>query len=93
MANNNKYEQLKEQYMENLVQFVPIVARVHGPHHPEFYDVQKIFNTIVEDKVDLKESFNKLREITDNYTIPDDVCETYEYVYQALQQFDESYQV
>ena len=34
--------------------------------------------------------FKQLREITDNYTVPSDVCETYEAVYNMLSELDEA---
>ena len=32
----------------------------------------------------IDEEFSQLREITDNYTVPNDACETYEAVYNML---------
>ena len=40
----------------------------------------------------LKEEFVKLREITDNYTVPGDVCESYEAVYNMLAELDKAYE-
>ena len=34
----------------------------------------------------------KLREITDNYTVPGDVCESYEAVYNMLAELDKAYE-
>ncbi|HHX80528.1 MAG TPA: iron-sulfur cluster repair di-iron protein, ric [Acholeplasmataceae bacterium] len=93
-----KFNELKEMYFERLVQYVPIVARVHGGHHPEFHNVHKLFDQMYEkveragaSKVNLNEEFKKLREITDNYRIPGDVCETYEAVYKMLEELDKAY--
>lgn len=93
-----KFKQIAAQYLERLEQFVPIVARVHGPHHPEFYDVQKVFNEISAkitaaggEKPELAPEFTQLREITTNYLVPDDVCETYEAVYSMLAELDAAY--
>ena len=92
------YETVKK-LIPTLKKFVPIVARVHGKHHPEFHDVRKVLDTINEkvkeagtERPELSEEFNKLREITDNYTVPGDVCESYEAVYKMLSELDESYQ-
>jgi regulator of cell morphogenesis and NO signaling len=41
---------------------------------------------------ELKEEFEKLREITNNYTVPTDVCESYEAVYNMLAELDKAYQ-
>lgn len=43
-------------------------------------------------KPDLVDEFAKLRKITDNYTIPDDVCESYEAVYNLLAELDKAYE-
>jgi len=32
-----------------------------------------------------------LRETTNNYTVPDDVCESYEAVYNMLSELDKAY--
>ncbi len=77
----------KKELMEKLEMFVPVVARVHGPTHPEFYEVQKEFENI-KNQDSLDQSFKNLREITDNYKVPSDVCESYEAVYSMLEQLD-----
>lgn len=93
-----KFNELKERYFDKLVQYVPIVAGVHGGHHPEFHEVHGLFKRIHEkvsetgsSKPDLKDEFLKLRTITDNYKIPGDVCETYEAVYKMLEELDKAY--
>jgi iron-sulfur cluster repair protein YtfE (RIC family) len=40
----------------------------------------------------LDSELKQLREITDNYTVPDGVCESYEAVYNMLAEIDEAYQ-
>jgi len=89
----------RERNLKKLEQFVPIVARVHGETHPEFHRVHKLFdeiNTKIKeagsDKPDLNREFKELREITKNYSVPDDVCETYEAVYNMLAELDKAYQ-
>src|SRR5690554_3159576 len=93
------FEKVSERYFKTLDQYVPIVARVHGGSHPEFHEVHKIYDTIVEktkeakgELPDLTEAFTKLREITDHYSIPSDVCESYEAVYRMLAEVDQAYQ-
>ncbi len=92
------FNQSKERNLEKLELYVPIVERVHGGSHPEFYDVRKIFDKINakikesgSEKPELDNEFKQLREITDNYTVPDDVCESYEAVYDMLAQLDKAY--
>lgn len=94
----NVFEKVQKKYLKALSQYVPIVARVHGSHHPEFFEVQKIFDTINgkikqagTNKPELDEEFIKLRQITDSYTVPSDVCETYEAVYHMLAEMDKAY--
>lgn len=92
------FNQVKENNFEKLEQFVPIVARVHGGSHPEFHDVRKVYDEISAKikaagsaKPEIDNEFKQLREITDNYTVPGDVCETYEAVYNMLSELDEAY--
>lgn len=92
------FEEAKKRNFKRLEQFVPVVARVHGEHHPEFHDVHKIFDEInakvkkaESEKPELENEFKQLREITDNYTVPGDVCESYEAVYNMLSEVDKAY--
>ena len=84
--------------LKRLEQFVPVVDRVHGAHHPEFHNIKRVFEKINEkvkasskDKPNLDNEFKELREITDNYTVPGDVCESYEAVFSMLSQVEEAY--
>lgn len=93
-----KFNELKEIYSKRLEQYVPVVSRVHGQSHPEFYEVEKVYNKINEKMknaeskdLHLKEEFKELRKITNNYEIPDDTCETYEAVYNMLSELDNAY--
>lgn len=98
MSNRLMFKEVSKKYLPILDQYVPLVARVHGGSHPEFHDIKKIYD-LIKDKikkdgpeiVDLKEEFAKLREISNNYTTPSDVCESYEAVYQMLAFLDEKY--
>lgn len=86
--------------LQTLTQYVPVVARVHGGNHPEFHEVHALFNAIKEKtkrstqvKPELAEEFAKLRAITGNYAVPNDVCESYEAVYKMLAELDKAYQI
>ena len=99
MTNKQAFNETKAKYFHTLGQYVPVVAKVHGKHHTEFYDVQKLFDTISQkikgagpEVPELHEEFERLREITDNYKVPGDVCESYEAVYSMLSELDKSYQ-
>lgn len=89
----------KERNLGKLRQYVPVVARVHGGSHPEFHEVKRVFdqlqakiNAAGTEKPELDHEFQELRQITESYTVPGDVCESYEAVYQMLSELDEAYQ-
>ena len=93
-----KFQEVVEKNMEKLELYVPVVERVHGGSHPEFYDVRKIFNEINRkikntdlDKLELEEEFKKARQVTGNYRVPEDTCESYEAVYRMISELDEAY--
>ena len=84
--------------IEKLQLFVPIVALVHGGNHPEFHDVHRLFDEMsakikeaASEKPNLDSELKQLREITDNYTVPDGVCESYEAVYNMLAEIEKAY--
>ena len=93
-----KFQEVKEKNLETLEQYVPVVARVHGESHPEFYDVKKIFDKMdgkmkdngLED-IELDNEFKELRKVTEDYKVPSDTCETYEAVYNMLSELDKAY--
>lgn len=98
MSKRLTFNQAKEKNFKILSQYVPIVNRVHGNTHPEFHEVRKLFDAIIkktteagEERPELNEEFTKLRKITNNYTVPDDVCESYEAVYNMLSEVDKAY--
>lgn len=84
-----------QDHWEKLTLYVPVVDRVHGGAHPEFHEVKRLFESL-SDKIqagqsDLDQEFTELREVTDNYTVPSDVCESYEAVYAMLADADKAY--
>jgi regulator of cell morphogenesis and NO signaling len=96
MSQKTSFESTVAELMPTLEQYVPVVDRVHGAHHPEFHDVRAVFNVIktkmhAESKADLSEEFAQLRVITDNYAVPEDVCESYEAVYLMLKAMNDDY--
>lgn len=97
MKNLTPFKALSAQMLPRLAQYVPVVDRVHGAHHPEFHDVRKVFESL-QTKVkgsatlpNLSDEFNQLQAITENYAVPGDVCETYEAVYTMLKALDHAY--
>ena len=98
MKEQSVFDRVKKEHLPTLKQYVPVVARVHGKNHPEFYEVKELFDVLEEktreagSKVpELQEEFAKLREITSNYTVPGDVCESFEAVYTMLAELDRAY--
>lgn len=91
----SQFKKIKESHIEKLNQFVPIVARVHGGSHPEFFEVADIYNVIAKeiekDNADLTIEFASLRKVTNQYAVPSDVCESFEAVYDMLFELDEAY--
>lgn len=94
-----KFQEVWEENIERLEQYVPVVERVHGGSHPEFYDVARLFKQINQkmkesglDNLELDSEFKELGRVTDNYTVPGDTCETYEAVYNMLADLDQAYQ-
>lgn len=92
------FNTVKEKNFARLDQFTPIVARVHGGTHPEFHQVKDLWDEIRDKtqaaetkKPELNTEFTKLREVTDNYSVPADVCESYEAVYNMLEEVDHAY--
>ncbi|MGE4271471.1 MAG: iron-sulfur cluster repair di-iron protein, ric [Desulfitobacterium sp.] len=99
MSKQLTFNQVKEKHFKTLEQYVPIVDRVHGGNHPEFHEVRQLFEAIAKktkgagaEKPELNEELAKLREVTHNYTVPRDVCESYEAVYNMLAEVDKAYQ-
>ena len=93
-----KFNEAVEKNIEKLRLYVPIVERVHGKEHPEFHDVRKLFDSLngkieenSNDSLDLNPEFKELRQVTDNYKVPSDTCESYEAVYEMLSELDEAY--
>ncbi|MEE8806947.1 MAG: iron-sulfur cluster repair di-iron protein, ric [Lactimicrobium sp.] len=68
------------------------ITKAHGAHHPEVFEVRKIYQQMAEKlkagNADLSEEFRRLREITDNYSIPSDACGTLAATYEMLKEMD-----
>jgi regulator of cell morphogenesis and NO signaling len=95
---NLSFKKLTKELFPVLVQYVPLVDRVHGEHHPEFHEVRQIFVEIYEKTrasdttaLNLYDEFARLQKVTQNYAVPDDVCETYEAVYDMLKKLNAAY--
>ena len=100
MSNLSPFIQTSHHVLPLLIQYVPVVDRVHGAHHPEFHDVRAVFNALARkiketpnQKPNLDAEFKQLSLLTSNYSVPGDVCETYEAVYQMLKALHDAYLV
>ena len=92
------FNEVVEKYSSKLDLFTSAITRAHGKNHPEAFEVRKLYEAMNAkikeagtDKPKLDEEFTRLRNITDNYTIPEDVCETYAGTYNMLLEADKSY--
>lgn len=90
------FYQEQKSLFEKLELFIPVVTRVHGNNHNEIREVGLVFDDIKKKVTEvanpqLDNEFKQLREITNQYTIPNDVCESYEAVYNMLEEVDEAY--
>ena len=100
MAEQNKtFNDAVAESFEKLNVFTNAITKAHGQSHPEAFDVRKLFQAIQEkvnnqdsEKLDLDAEFTELRKVTNNYTIPGDVCQTFAATYRMLQEADKAYQ-
>lgn len=81
---------MTNRYIEKAAQLAPIVERVHGAHHPELTRVREITEGLQhpDNPTDTTSLFLELRTVTENYAIPNDVCEAFEATYRALERAD-----
>ncbi|QQP70088.1 iron-sulfur cluster repair di-iron protein, ric [Carnobacterium sp. CS13] len=91
--------EVADKYFEKLDMFTVAITRAHGKNHPEAFEVRELFSEIKEKiqiagstKPNLDAELTQLREVTNNYTIPGDVCGTYAAVYNMLSETDQAYQ-
>ncbi|MCF0111916.1 MAG: hypothetical protein HUJ58_08435 [Erysipelotrichaceae bacterium] len=78
-----------EPLITELNRILPVVTRVHSDHHPELREVLTQYEKLTEavnanDNNAVKERIEKIAEITNQFTIPEDACPTYTKAYQAL---------
>ncbi len=92
---NNDFTAAAEKHLNLLKQYTPVLAKVHGQSHPELSEVRDLVKSLTgkikNNDRDLQTEFTRLKEITGNYEVPADGCETYEAVYSMLRELDEAY--
>lgn len=93
-----QFHELFTNYFEKLDLYTNAITKAHGKSHPEAFKVRELFEAISkkvkeagDDKPDLDTELAQIREITSNYTIPEDVCETYAATYRMLSELDKAY--
>lgn len=79
---------MTDRHLEKAAEFAPLIESVHGAHHPELTRVREITEELMAAPTDSRPLFEELRAVTDNYAIPNDVCETFEAVYRSLSRAD-----
>ena len=94
-----KFSKETAKHLKTLALYMPIVEKVHGKNHPEFHEARELAEGIMakslaagDERPGLQEEFARLREITGNYLVPGDVCESYEAVYSMLSELDRAYE-
>lgn len=93
-----EFNTVANEHFPKLEIFTLPLTRAHGKNHPEVFRVHELFQTMNEkvkdsgaEKPDLNDEFTELREVTSQYALPGDACETYEAVYEMLSEADEAY--
>lgn len=88
-----KVQDFLEDHKEELTSYTTAITRAHGAHHPEVFEVKKLYDELEVlrkscEPAALQPIFEKLRQVTKNYEIPADVCPTFEATYDWLAQAD-----
>ena len=99
MENKQRFEEVKTKNIPILESICTHSSKSYSGGSVPSFSVLLLFDTMSK-KIEgtdsqlpeLKEEFEKLREITNNYTVPTDVCESYEAVYNMLAELDKAYQ-
>lgn len=82
---------MTNQHIEQAAQLAPIVERVHGSHHPELTRVREITEELqhADGTTHAMTLFQELRTVTEDYMIPEGVCEAFEATYHALERAEQ----
>lgn len=91
----SEFTQFMEKEQEKLDLYTQAVVKVHGKNHPEIFKVESLYRDLQahkgKDFGKIEEIFQELRQVTDHYKVPEDVCETYRAVYSTLEEADAHY--
>lgn len=93
------FDDVVTNHFEKLDLYTTAITRAHGQNHPEAFEVRELFESISgklkdagKNTPDLNTELAQLRIVTDNYTIPGDVCDTFAGTYRMLSELDKAYQ-
>ena len=73
---------MNQELIQELDKILPVVVRVHGPHHPELAQVAELYARLKNGE-DVRAA---LRQVTKDFAVPEDACPTFEKVYRDLSQ-------
>lgn len=73
---------MNQEIVKELDKILPVVVRVHGDHHPELKEIAALYEELKA--APSGEIIGKLRAATNDFTLPDDACPTYEKTYRHL---------
>lgn len=79
---------LNKEELKELKFFADKVATVHWPSHSEFIEINEIVKNIVDNTVE-EENLRILRELTNNYVIPEWACKAQTRLMNLLKKLDE----
>ena len=68
--------------IKELDKILPVVARAHGDQHPELEEVKKLYEQLKASPD--KAAAERLKEVTHDFTLPEDACPAYEKTYRHL---------
>ncbi|MGX7074805.1 iron-sulfur cluster repair di-iron protein, ric [Globicatella sanguinis] len=75
---------------EQMNLYTQAISKVHVKNHPEVLEIQKLYQSILQKikngTVDVSYEFRRLDEITNHFSTPKDVCQTYEAVIEFLKE-------
>ena len=78
---------MDQEILKELDKILPVVVRVHGEHHPELSQVADLYAQLKA--APTPEIAAQLREITHDFTPPEDTCPTFRKTYRDLAQLTE----
>ncbi|QGU06805.1 hypothetical protein COCCU_04285 [Corynebacterium occultum] len=87
-------------HSEKTAQLVNLVARVHGPRHPQLAEVKSLFHEVNQhypelndihtpSLEELKSKLARIRELSNDFHTPADGCEGYQMMDASLAKYEE----